>query len=69
MLLMATSPGGRGGATVLGAAKVSYPHAAANVVGTFSLPKFYDNFTEEGLADPELNTAFTAQVQALQDAL
>lgn len=69
MLLMASSPGGRGGATVLEAAKGSYPHAAANVVGTFSLPKFYDNFSEDGISDSDLNTAFKAQVAALQAAL
>jgi len=69
VLLMASSPGGRGGAAVLAAAKSSYPHAAADVVATFSLPKFYDNFSEDGLKDPELNTAFKEQVAALQAAL
>lgn len=44
MLLMSTSPGGRGGATVLEIAKNSFPRFGANIVATFSLPKFYENF-------------------------
>ena len=44
MLLMATSPGGRGGATVLEIAKNAFPRYGANVLATFSLPSFNDNF-------------------------
>lgn len=44
MLLMATSPGGRGGASVLEIAKNSFPRYGANILATFSLPKFYENF-------------------------
>ncbi len=44
MLLMATSPGGRGGKSVLEIAKNSFPRFGANIVATFSLPKFNDNF-------------------------
>ena len=40
MLLMAASPGGRGGASVLEAAKTYYPHLGAQIVSTFSLPGF-----------------------------
>lgn len=47
MLLMATSPGGRGGASVLEIAKNSFPRYGANIVATFSLPKFYENFDVE----------------------
>ena len=46
LLLMATSPGGRGGATVLNAAATSFPHMGAKTITTFSLPGFYDNFKE-----------------------
>ena len=38
VLLMATSPGGRGGATVLEMAKNNLPYSGGNVVATFSLP-------------------------------
>lgn len=47
LLLMATSPGGRGGATVLEAANSTFPHLGGNIVATFSLPNFYDNFKDE----------------------
>lgn len=69
MLLMATSPGGRGGATVLEAAKGSYPHAAAQVVGTFSLPKFHENFSADGITDENLRESLAENIQALQEAL
>lgn len=47
MFLMATSPGGRGGKTVLDSAKAYFPFMGAQVVADFSLPNFYDNFKEK----------------------
>ena len=47
MLLMATSPGGRGGATVLEIAKNAFPRYGADVKATFSLPSFNENFDLE----------------------
>ncbi|SHN05377.1 NAD(P)H-dependent FMN reductase [Chryseobacterium carnipullorum] len=44
MLLMSTSPGGRGGAGVLEAASKRFPSHGGNIVETFSLPFFNDNF-------------------------
>lgn len=57
MLLMATSPGGRGGATVLEIAKNAFPRYGAIVKATFSLPSFDANFdVEEGkISNPELD--------------
>ncbi|MGX7668551.1 NADPH-dependent FMN reductase [Flavobacterium pedocola] len=49
MLLMATSPGGRGGASVLEIAKNAFPRYGANVLATFSLPSFNDNFDVENM--------------------
>ena len=46
MLLMATSPGGRGGTTVLQSAKAYFPYLGGNVIAEFSLPNFYDNFKD-----------------------
>lgn len=55
MLLMATSPGARGGATVLETAKSLFPYSGANVKATFSLPEFYKNFdVEKGITNEEL---------------
>ncbi|MCG9792392.1 NADPH-dependent FMN reductase [Flavobacterium algicola] len=57
MLLMATSPGGRGGATVLEIAKAAFPRFGTEIKGTFSLPNFNDNFDlEKGqISNPELD--------------
>ena len=54
MLLLATSPGARGGATVLGAAEATFPRMGADLKATFILPSFYDNFAEGEISDPEL---------------
>ena len=56
MLLMATSPGARGGSSVLEIAKNRFPRHDAEIVGLFSLPNFNDNFDKEkGITDQELN--------------
>ena len=47
MLLMATSDGKRGGATVLEIAKNAFPRYGADIKATFSLPSFNDNFDVE----------------------
>lgn len=58
MLLMATSPGGRGGASVLEIAKNAFPRYGADVKATFSLPSFDANFdVEKGkISNKELDT-------------
>lgn len=58
MLLMATSPGGRGGATVLEIAINAFPRYGADLKATFSLPNFDDNFEiEKGqITNPELDS-------------
>ncbi len=56
MLLMAASPGGRGGASVLSIAKNGFPHMGGNIIADFSLPSFYDNFKEGTIIDDALNT-------------
>ena len=55
MLLLSTSPGGYGGGNVMNAAKILFPQSDAEVIETFSLPKFYENFDlEQGIINPEL---------------
>ncbi|AZQ59342.1 NADPH-dependent oxidoreductase [Maribacter sp. MJ134] len=51
MLLMATSPGGRGGATVLQTANTSFPFLGARIIDTYSLPSFYDKFKDGGIVE------------------
>jgi chromate reductase len=63
MLLLSTSPGGRGGASVLGAAEASFPHLGAKIAASFALPSFQDNFSEEsGITDATLRAGFDAAV-------
>lgn len=54
VLLMATSPGGRGGVNVLNAAVSYYPYMGANGIVSFSLPSFFDNFKDGKLVNTEL---------------
>jgi len=58
MLLMATSDGKRGGASVLEIAKNAFPRYGADIKATFSLPSFNDNFdVEKGrISNVELDT-------------
>jgi len=66
MLLLSTSPGGRGGATVIEAGKATFPRMGADLRASFSLPSFHDNFAEgEGIRDPELAAQLQAAVNAL----
>jgi chromate reductase len=56
ILLLSTSPGKRGAATVLEIAKNYFPHCGGVIKGTFSLPEFYQNFDEDkGILDKKLN--------------
>jgi chromate reductase len=47
MLLLATSSGARGGASVLEIAKNNFPRFATEIKAVFSLPSFDDNFDVE----------------------
>lgn len=47
ILLMSTSPGPRGGASVLEIAKKRFPFNGGVILETFSLPSFNDNFSQE----------------------
>ena len=58
MLLMTTSPGAFGGGNSMNYAKVAFPGFKANIVETFSLPKFNENF------DIESNTIVNAELLA-----
>ncbi len=69
MLLMATSPGGRGGASVLEAAKTRFPYLGGNIVASFSLPFFDKNFSEEKIMDEQLYQSFLKSVEKLEGAL
>ena len=66
---MATSPGARGGATVLEMAQNAFPRFGAQLKGIFSLPNFNDNFDEEKgvISNPELDKELKTIVGALMN--
>ena len=66
-LLMATSPGPRGGLSVLEIAKNRFPFQGAIVKGSFSLPSFKDNFdNEKGITNDELKKDFLQLIEAVE---
>jgi len=66
MLLLSTSPGERGGVTVLQSAISYFPFMGANVVSYFSLPSFFDNFSESKIINQELADALIKKVNLLK---
>jgi NAD(P)H-dependent FMN reductase len=54
LLLMATSPGARGGKTVLETGVQTFSRMGAKELVSFSLPSFYDNFKENTFVNKEL---------------
>jgi hypothetical protein len=69
MLLMATSPGARGGATVLDIANGRFQFMGGNIVATFSLPSFNDNFSEGKISNKDLNDVLLIEADKLNQAL
>lgn len=69
MLLLATSPGERGGIMVLEAAKNIFPYFGGNIQSTFSFPSFFANFKDNNIVDPELNKDFLQQIERFNTAL
>ena len=70
MVILATSPGGRGGQSVLEFATASAPRFGADVVGHLSVPSFGESFdTAAGkLLDTELDGQLRALVGKLRAA-
>ncbi|WP_298221633.1 NAD(P)H-dependent oxidoreductase [Flavobacterium sp.] len=67
MLLLATSPGARGGATVLDIASKRFPFQGAELKGTFSLPSFFENFDAvNGIINPELKNQLLEIIDAIE---
>ena len=65
--LLSTSPGGRGGATVLAQAVNSTPHFAGEVKASLSVPSFNDNFdVEKGMViNEEISAELVKAVSSL----
>ena len=67
MLLMATSPGARGGGSVLEIASKRFPFQGAKVKGAFSLPTFYENFDIiNGIINPDLKNQLMEIIDSIE---
>ena len=68
MLLLATSPGARGGSTVLDIATKRMPFQGGIVKGSFSLPSFFENFDIEtgSISNQELNDQLLAIIDSIE---
>ncbi len=66
MLLMSTGPGGFGGGNVLNAAQVYFPKCGADIIATFSLPLFNDNFIAGKINNETLRAELEEKIQLLK---
>lgn len=67
MLLLATSPGARGGSSVLEIAKNRFPFQGGTVKGVFSLPSFYENFDiVNGIINEDLKQQLLGIISAIE---
>jgi len=69
MLLMATSPGKRGGLSVLEIAKNRFPRHDAIIIADFSLPLFRGNFSDGKIINPDLDNELRNKVKAFSEAI
>lgn len=69
MLLMAASPGGRGGASVLEMASNRFPRHNANVVAVFSFASFHSNFLDGRITNDVLNNELLEKVKQFENSI
>ena len=69
MLLMSTSPGGRGGASVMEMAMNKFPRMGAEIIANFSLPSFHTNYSETKILNEQLNREFLKSIDKFEKAL
>ncbi|MFC5194974.1 NADPH-dependent FMN reductase [Bizionia hallyeonensis] len=69
MFLMAASPGGRGGASVLAIAKDRFPRHEAHIIAEFSLPMFGTNFQGGKLIEEALNIELKNKVELFKNEI
>ena len=68
VVLLSTSPGGGGGATNLKSMAHTLPYQGANVVASYSLPAFQDNF-KDGKVVNDLSSNIESAISTLKEAL
>ncbi|KAB5491845.1 NADPH-dependent FMN reductase [Flagellimonas hadalis] len=69
VLLMSTSGGKRGGMGSLGVIQNMLPRFGAEIIATFSLPSFHDNFSEDGILDESLKAEHQKALQTFLSSL
>lgn len=70
VLLMSASPGGRGGVGAQGVTEQILPRFGANIVATFSLPSFKNNFdSKNGIINADLEVSHEQALKQFLDAL
>lgn len=69
LLLMATSPGVRGGLGVLEIAKNRFPRHGAAITTVFSLPSFSENFKDKKIIDEKLIKQLETEVSVFSKAV
>jgi NAD(P)H-dependent FMN reductase len=66
-LILSTSPGPRGGSSVLEIVKNRLPFQGADVKGSFSLPSFNDNFDKKnGITNTALNSQLLEIIKSIK---
>ena len=67
LLILGTSPGGRGASSVISIHAGLAPHHGADLRGTFSLPKFHENFDRGAnlITDAEKQAELVALIKTL----
>ena len=65
VLLLATSPGGRGASSALEFTTNTFPRFGADITDSFSFPSFYENFSseEQQITKPSLSEDFNRVLQ------
>ena len=69
MLLLSTSPGGRGGASVMAMAMDRFPRHDGNIIASMSMPFFEKNFSEAGIIDQDLRRELKEKLLAFENRL
>lgn len=69
VLLLSTSPGVRGGQTVLDLALGRFSYMGGNIIGSMSFPSFYDNFKEGKIVNSKLKSNLLRLVDEFEKAI
>jgi len=69
MLLLSTSPGVRGGKSVMAMALDRFPFHDGNIVFSMSFPSFNENFKKDEVVNPELKAQLNEGVRLLEASI